>query len=86
MLFVNDLVYGVDVSADGSTDDIGGDTVTGVELALEAKLYECVTHSLLALGNGADLEVVKLVAVSDDLLDGNEGGIDGTVAYGDSEK
>ena len=35
--------------------------------------------ALTALGNGLDLEVVQLVVVANDLLDGQEGRIDGAV-------
>ena len=80
----HDLVDGVEVGADGCTDDVGGDTRTRIELAVGAELHESRTHSLFTLGHGLDLEVVQLEVTAHDLLQCHEGGVDGAVAHGNT--
>ena len=76
---VDDLVQCADVGPDAGPDDVGGDTAAGVQLPAGAQLHQGGPHGLPALGDGLDLEVRQLVVMADDLLNGQEGGVDGAV-------
>ena len=69
---------------DGCAHDVGGDAPAGIDLAPGAELHHGLTHGLTTLGDRLDLEIVQLIVLPRDLLDGQERGIDGAVAQADT--
>ena len=83
-LLINDLVERIDIRTNTGTDDVCGDTLSGVELATAAQLDDCFTHGFPSLGDRLDLEIIQIIVMADDLFNGMEGRVDGTVAQADA--